>query len=82
MSFGTRRAGAPARWGRRDGGGAAEPVFLAAPGDVIWQLIKTPRTVQELADELRRRFAGDPATIVRDVEAFVAELAAAGLVER
>jgi hypothetical protein len=61
---------------------AAEPIFLEAPGDVIWRLLETPRTVREMADELRRQFAGDPATIARDLEAFVAELAVAGLVEQ
>ncbi len=25
---------------------AAEPIFLAAPGDVIWRLLETPRTVR------------------------------------
>jgi hypothetical protein len=61
---------------------AAEPIFLEAPGDAIWRLLETPRTVPELADELRQHFVGDPTSIARDVEAFVAQLAVAGLVER
>ena len=77
-----------ARWRYCVGGvvvmaaGAAEPIFLAAPGDVIWRLLETPGTVPELVDELRSQFAGDPGTIDGDVEAFLAQLAAAGLVER
>ena len=77
-----------ARWRFCEGGvvvmaaGAAEPIFLAAPGDVIWRLLETSGTVAELVDELRRQFAGDPGTIDGDVEAFLAQLAGAGLVER
>ena len=62
--------------------GAAEPIFLPAPGDVIWRLLETSGTVAELVDELRRQFAGDSGPIDRDVEAFLAQLVAAGLVER
>ena len=57
-------------------------MFLAAPGDAIWRLLETPRTLPELADELQRQFAGDLPPSSATSKRFVAELAVAGLVER
>ena len=59
---------------------ATEPLFLTTPGDEIWHLLATPRTLTELADELEARFAGD--TVAAETEAFVFELERLGLVRR
>ena len=61
---------------------AREPVFLPAPGDAIWILLATPRTIDELVDELAAKYEAGQAIIADDVVAFVAELDRIGLVRR
>lgn len=61
---------------------ASEPVFLASPGDTIWQLIDTPMAIEYLIDELATRFDGGRDAIGEDVASFVKELERAGLVQR
>jgi Coenzyme PQQ synthesis protein D (PqqD) len=57
-------------------------VFLPAPGDAIWILLATPRTIDELVEELAARYHEGRATIADDVAAFVAQLDRNGLVRR
>ena len=61
---------------------AREPVFLPAPGDAIWILLATPRTVDELVDELSAQYEEGRAIIAHDVAAFLAQLDRTGLVGR
>jgi hypothetical protein len=61
---------------------AAEPLFLSSPGDEIWRLLATPRTIDDLVDALAASFDGERGAIAGDVASFVADLERAGLVGR
>jgi len=50
-------------------------------GSLIWRLLETAKTVAELAATVAREYEVDPAQAERDVEQFVGEMKAIGLVE-
>ena len=50
-------------------------------GSLIWRLLETAKTVAELAATVAREYEVDPAQAERDVEQFVGEMKAVGLVE-
>ncbi len=54
---------------------------LGEVGSRIWVLLEQPGTVTELCDRLRREFDIDDDTCRLQVQAFLDELAAAGLVK-
>jgi len=47
----------------------------------VWELIATPMPVSAVCAQLRREFAVDEATCLREVLALLQEMAAAGLVQ-
>lgn len=61
---------------------ARVPLWLPAPGDVIWELLAAPRSVDELVDELTAAFDAGTDAIAEDVVRFVADLQQAGLLGR
>ena len=50
-------------------------------GSLIWKLLESPRTVQQLAAEVAQQYEVDPAQAERDVTDFVGEMKAVGLVD-
>jgi len=52
-----------------------------ATGTLIWQLLASPKSVSELAAGVAQEFEVDPPQAERDVETFVNEMKAVGLVE-
>ena len=50
-------------------------------GSLIWKLLESPKTVSELSAAVAREYEVDPAQAERDVETFVGEMKAVGLVE-
>ena len=50
-------------------------------GSLIWKLLESPKTVSELSAAVAREYEVDPAQAERDVEEFVGEMKAVGLVE-
>jgi hypothetical protein len=50
-------------------------------GAFIWDLLATPRKTSELVQEVVARYEVDPGTAHADVDAFIADLSTAGLVE-
>ena len=50
-------------------------------GSLIWKLLESAKTVTELAAAVAREYEVDPAQAERDVEEFVGEMKAVGLVE-
>jgi hypothetical protein len=61
--------------------GAAEPVTLASTGPEVWELVRCPHSLSELATELAARHSSDTETVTRDVRAVLDELVGLGLVE-
>ena len=59
----------------------SEPVMLPAPGDAIWELLATPRSMPELVADLAERFDTPPVVIEQDLRPFLAELARHGLLD-
>lgn len=55
---------------------------LNATATHIWGLLAEPRTVAEVAADLPRHFAVAPAAAAAAAEAFLADLAARGFIER
>ena len=51
-------------------------VALDAIGRRIWDLLETPRRVDEICQQLSQEFSGDPEQITTDVLAFLNELEA------
>jgi hypothetical protein len=51
-------------------------VALDEVGRRIWDLLETPRSVDELCQQLNQEFSGDPEQIRADVLAFLNELEA------
>jgi hypothetical protein len=60
---------------------AGEVLGLNPVGSRLLELIDGARDVEALVDELAAEFAADRGTIARDVEGFLAELVASGVVE-
>lgn len=60
---------------------AAEVLGLDAAGSRILDLLDGERPLAAVAATLAEEYEGDRETIAREVEAFVAELVAAGVVE-
>jgi hypothetical protein len=52
-----------------------------ATGSLIWKLLESPRTLQQLATEVARAYEVEPAVAERDVANFVGEMKSVGLVE-
>ena len=50
-------------------------------GSLIWKLLESRKTVSELSAAVAREYEVDPAQAERDVEEFVGEMKAVGLVE-
>jgi coenzyme PQQ synthesis protein D (PqqD) len=59
----------------------AEPVTLAGTGPEVWDLLRTPHSVGELATELSARHGADPRVVAADVAPVVERMSALGLVE-
>ena len=83
----TRNAGTP--WRRSLDGvivfppDATDPLWLATPGDTIFELTAAPAHRGTLVDEVVARFAGDRERIRSETEAFIDHLVELGvLVER
>lgn len=55
---------------------------IAGTGTAIWELIDGRRSRDDLVAELRGRFEGPFETIAGDVDGFLAQLTAAGLLAR
>lgn len=53
---------------------------LKGTGQVIWEHLATPVTIDELVDHVRSTYEIDPETCRSDCDAFVARLIAKGLV--
>lgn len=51
-------------------------------GAIIWQIVETPRTVGEIADELVESHDVDRSRCVSDILPFVGDLIQAGLLHR
>lgn len=50
-------------------------------GSLIWKLLESPMTVEELATAVAQEYEVEPAQAVQDVTDFVSEMKAVGLVE-
>ena len=50
-------------------------------GTLIWRLLESPKTVAELAASVAHEYEVEPAQAESDVESFVREMKAVGLVE-
>lgn len=50
-------------------------------GTLIWKLLETPKSVEELATAIAQEYEVEPAQAERDVTDFVGEMKAVGLVE-
>jgi hypothetical protein len=58
-----------------------EPVTLAGTGPEVWDLLRTPHTLAQIANELSARHGADPGVVATDVRPVVERLAVLGLVE-
>jgi Coenzyme PQQ synthesis protein D (PqqD) len=61
--------------------GANEPVTLAGTGPEVWDLLRDPRSLDELAADLAARHGTEPEIVVRDVLPVLEQLTALGVVE-
>jgi hypothetical protein len=50
-------------------------------GQLIWNALEEPRSLQYLRDAIVRDYEVEPETCERDVKAFLAEMQSAGLIE-
>ena len=50
-------------------------------GTLIWKLLDSPKTIAQLAESVAQEYEVDAAQAERDVESFVTEMNAVGLVE-
>jgi Coenzyme PQQ synthesis protein D (PqqD) len=57
-----------------------DPVMLPSPGDVIWELLASPRTAADLVAALADRYETSTDVIEHDLLPFLGELESAGLV--
>lgn len=51
--------------------GAQESWYITSPGDVIWDLLVDPCTIDQLVDTLSVEFDEPPATVFTDIEPVV-----------
>lgn len=65
---------------RKGVGDLASIYSLNEVGSSIWQAIVQRRSKEEIVDSLEREFEADRTRIERDVDSFLAEMTAAGLV--
>jgi len=54
-----------------DGG---DPITITSPGSVVWGLLDTPSTLEELTDLIADGFDADPKVVRSDLEALLAQL--------
>ena len=54
--------------------GSHESWFVTAPGDVIWDLLVEPRTINQLVDALSIAFDEHPSIVLTDIEPVVRTL--------
>lgn len=66
---------------RRGVGDLASIYSLNSVASAIWNALTEPRTKNEIVQLLEQEFEAPPETVVSDVEAFLAEMSTAGLVE-
>lgn len=52
-----------------------------AAGKRIWELLAQPRRLDEVAEQLKKEYAVDPARCEREVESFFEQLASQELIE-
>ncbi|MBI2864744.1 MAG: PqqD family protein [Chloroflexi bacterium] len=57
-----------------------EYVALDAVGRNIWEMIETPRSLEDICRQLSKEFDAEPEELAADVRAFVEELVGSGLV--
>ena len=57
-----------------------EYVALDGMGEVVWQLLETPQSIDSLVASITERYDVDDATCRRDLTTFVDQLATHGLV--
>ena len=50
-------------------------------GTLIWKLLESPKTINQLAEGVVREYEIEPAQAERDVTSFVSEMKAVGLIE-
>ncbi len=55
---------------------------LDAVGDVIWRVLETPKTEDEIVEAVLQEFDAEDTQVRRDVAEFVADLEQAGLIGR
>jgi Coenzyme PQQ synthesis protein D (PqqD) len=60
---------------------AMEPITLAGTGPEVWELLDSPRSLDDLAAELATRHRADPDLIASDVTPVLERLTALGVVE-
>lgn len=53
---------------------ADRPLHISAPGHAIWQLLETPTTIRQIAEELAAAFGEQADTIAADVAEVVRRL--------
>jgi hypothetical protein len=58
--------------------GQDEPLLITPPGDVVWQLLADPITVDELTEELAELYETPAATVRADLEPVLAVLGESG----
>lgn len=54
--------------------GCDETVHVSTPGDVVWDLLAEPRTLDQLAEALAAEYGEPVDTVLRDVEPIVRSL--------
>jgi hypothetical protein len=65
----------------RRGVGDLSSIYSLNPvASAIWNAIAQPKTQNQIVETIQQEFEGAPATVGCDVEVFLAEMAAAGLV--
>ncbi|SRR5258708_83196 len=65
---------------RKGVGDLASIYSLNAVASSIWQTIARPRSKSEIVQIIEQNFEGDRQHVERDVEVFLAEMSAAGLI--
>lgn len=55
-----------------------EPLHITAPGDVVWELLAEPITVDELIEELAELYGTPAGTVSADLEPLLATLRESG----
>lgn len=66
----------------RKGVGDLASIYSLNPvATTVWEAVTTPRSREEIVQRVAQEFDGEHQQIVRDVEAFLAEMKSAGLVQ-